>query len=318
MSRYKKIVKPFTEFVLGSVLGMAQMKILRNKLTVFCYHDITNTPSDFSRENSLNVPPEVFNFQIEHIKRNFNVIGPKQLLEPSIPSNAALVTFDDGFKSFFLNAVPIIEKQKVPAIIFLNMGPILGETFWSGLIVYLCKRRPDFIEFIKSQLLPFEIGEQPYLSCSKALVEKYLKQSGEEFHEIVSSYVGEFAEEADLQKASRNPYIFFGNHTYTHYVSSQMSDDDFLKDVKKNSKLLVSFPNYIDYFAFPFGAPKSTFTKDQVKLLFKEDFKKVFYSAASSLNSFPLTSYLDRITLLSDDNSTSKIKYRVMKAWLLS
>jgi hypothetical protein len=101
LNRYKKIVKPFAEFLLGSVLGMAQMKILKNKLTVFCYHDITNTPSDFSRENSLNVPPEVFNFQIEHIKRNFNVIGPKQLLEPSIPSNAALLTFDDGFKSFF-------------------------------------------------------------------------------------------------------------------------------------------------------------------------------------------------------------------------
>ena len=198
------------------------------------------------------------------------------------------------------------------------MGPILGETFWPGLIVNLCKRRPDFIEFIKSQLLPFEIGVQPYLSCSKALVEKYVKQSGEEFHEIVSSYVGEFAEEADLQKASRNPYIFYGNHTYTHYVSSQMSDDDFLKDVKKNSKLLMSFPNYIDYFAFPFGVPKSTFTNDQVELLFKEDFKKVFYSAASSLNSFPLTSFLDRITLISDDNSASKIKYRIMKAWLLN
>jgi len=297
---------------------MAQMRILRNKLTVFCYHDITNTPSDFSLENSLNVSLEVFKFQIKHIKKNFNLIEPKQLLEPSLPSNAALITFDDGFKSFFTNAVPILEKHKIPVIIFLNMGPIQGEMFWSGLIVFLCERRPDFIKYLKTQLLPLEIGEQPYLSCSKALVEKYLKQSGEEFHEIVSSYVGEFAEEADLQKAIRNPYIFFGNHTYTHYVSSQMSDDDFLKDVKKNSKLLVSYPNYIDYFAFPFGAPKSTFTKDQVKLLFKEDFKKVFYSAASSLNSFPLTSYLDRITLLSDDNSTSKIKYRVMKAWLLS
>ena len=98
MERLNNLIKSIVSYGLGSVFGVTQWRIFGNSLTVFCYHDVTDTPSDFSRENALNVPPDAFNFQIEYIKKNFNLIEPKQLLEQSIPSNAALVTFDDGFK----------------------------------------------------------------------------------------------------------------------------------------------------------------------------------------------------------------------------
>ena len=103
MKRLKKFVKPLAVFGIGSVLGILQRRIIENSLTVFCYHDVTKTPSDFSRQNSLNVPPKVFDYQIDYIKKNFNVIEPKQLMEQPLPLKAALVTFDDGFKSFFTN-----------------------------------------------------------------------------------------------------------------------------------------------------------------------------------------------------------------------
>ena len=318
MKGLKKFIKPLAVFCLGSVLGMAQRRIFGNSLTVFCYHDVTNAPSDFSRVNTLNVPPEMFEYQIAYIKENFNVIEPKQLMEQTLPTNAALVTCDDGFKSFFTNAVPILEKQKIPVIIFLNMGPIRGEMFWPGLIVFLCERRSDFIKYLKSQLSLEEEKVPLYLSCSQYLVEDYLEQTNENFQETVMDYVGLFADETDLEQCSHNPYVFYGNHTYTHYVSCLMTDDKFMADVENNSKLLREYPNYIDYFAFPFGQPESTFNESQVNLLLKAGFKKVFYSSTSSINYAPLASILDRITLLSEDSSHFKIMYRVMKPWLLN
>ena len=74
MRELKKFVKPLVVFGIGSVLGMVQKGIFGNSLTVFCYHDVTNTPSDFSRENALNVSPEVFEYQIAYIKKNFNLL----------------------------------------------------------------------------------------------------------------------------------------------------------------------------------------------------------------------------------------------------
>ena len=319
MRRLKKLLKPIAIFGLGSVFWIAQRRIFGNSLTVFCYHDVTNTPSDFSRENALNVPPEVFDHQIGYIKKYFNLIEPKQLLEQTLPSKAALVTFDDGFKSFFTNAIPILEKYKIPVIIFLNMGPIRGKMFWPGLIVFLCERRPDFVKYLKSQLPSEEEKKYPlYLSCSQLLVEDYLEQNNEDFKEVVLDYVGPFANETDLEQCCHNPYVFYGNHTYTHYVSCLMTEDKFMDDVENNSKLLKRYPNYIDYFAFPFGQPEITFTESQVQMLLETGFKKVFFSSASSYNSDPFAPFHDRITLLSEDSSPATIKYRVLKPWLLN
>ena len=318
MKEIKKILKKNIVFGLGSVLGIAQRKLYGKNLTVFCYHDVTNAPSDFSSENGLNVTPEVFNYQIAYIKKNFNVIGPKQLMEKTLPTNAALVTFDDGFKSFFTNALPILENNKIPLIIFLNMGPIRGEMFWPGLIVFLCEKRPDFITYLNSQI---ELGEEKvplYLSCSKDVVEDFIKKNSEDFQKIVLDYVGLFADENDLEKYSHNSYVFYGNHTYTHFVSCLMNDKNFFADVEKNSKFLRMYPNYIDYFAFPFGQPGSTFTDSQVKLLLEKEFKMVFFSSGTINESSPLPQFLDRVTLFSEDISHSKIMYRVMKPWLFN
>ena len=317
MRGFKKLMKPHIINVLGTVLGLAHRRLLRKSLTVFCYHDVTSGPSDFSRENALNVHPDVFDFQLRFINKNFNVIAPEQLMEPSLPANAALVTFDDGFKSFFTNALPILEKHRTPVLIFLNMGPIHGETFWSGLIVYLCGRRPDFIEYLKSRLQPNKMEDTPFLSCSQSLVESYLKQTGEDFQKVVSLFVGRFADETDLERTSRSPYVFYGNHTYSHFVSCLMSDDEFLSDVEKNAKFLRAYPNYLNYFAFPFGQPETTFTKFQVQLLLNTGVKKVF-SSASFYNLRPSASFLDRIALLPDDGSPAKIRFRVLKSFFMN
>ena len=48
----------------------------------------------------------------------------------------ALITFDDGSASIFENAAPILQKLWFKSV-FLNMGPIKEEDFYSGLICYL-------------------------------------------------------------------------------------------------------------------------------------------------------------------------------------
>jgi len=317
LKRLKKILKPLAEFGIGSIIGIAQRKIFEHSLTVFCYHDVTNFPSDFSRENLLNVPPEVFNYQISFIKNNFNLIKPSQLMEEHIPSNAALVTFDDGFKSFFTNAIPILEKYKIPVIIFLNMGPLKGEMFWPGLIVYLCKKEPEFIKFLNSKISIDGNKIDPFFSCSRKIVQKYLEEKKEDLRKTIADYVGVFADENDLEQFCENKNVFYGNHSYTHYISSLMTEKEFIEDIEKNTKLLIKYPNYIDFFAFPFGQPDTTFNEHQIQLLLNKEFRKVFSSSSSFINHSPIEKFLDRICLGENDNSSSKIKYKVIKPWFL-
>ena len=301
---------------LGLMPFILQKRLLRNSLTVFVFHDINKHPSDFSLDHSLNISPNVFDYQIKYIKNNFNVISPKHILERTLPENSALVTFDDGFKSFFTNVIPILNKYKIPALIFINMGPIKGETFWPGLIAYLCSRRNKFIEYLNQQLKSSNVN-QPILECTKSIVDGYIKNTNEDFNELVSDYVGNFANDSIISEASDNPYVFYGNHTYTHYISSHLSNNEFLNDVKKNYKLLKKFPNYLNIFAFPFGMPESTFNNYQVKLLTDSGAKRIFYSSGTNINRLPPDSLLDRISLDSKDDTNAKIRYKVFRPWLI-
>lgn len=42
----------------------------------------------------------------------------------TIPANAVLVTFDDGYQSFYTNAYPILVKMKIPAVNFIITGTL--------------------------------------------------------------------------------------------------------------------------------------------------------------------------------------------------
>ena len=49
--------------------------------------------------------------------------------EKRIPENGVVITFDDGYADVLYNALPLLEKYKIPATIFVTTGK-LGKEFW--------------------------------------------------------------------------------------------------------------------------------------------------------------------------------------------
>ncbi|MCC6346487.1 MAG: hypothetical protein IT388_04800, partial [Nitrospirales bacterium] len=79
LSRYPRVrhmLKSAKATAIGTFLGMVRSSSLESALTVFVYHDVSPSPGEFSRRYQLNVPPEVFDFQIGFIKAHFTLIGP--------------------------------------------------------------------------------------------------------------------------------------------------------------------------------------------------------------------------------------------------
>lgn len=66
--------------------------------------------------------------QLNELSKQYTFVSQKDLLDaissgPSLPEKSCLITFDDGLKTQTQNAVPILEKFKVPAIFFINSLP---------------------------------------------------------------------------------------------------------------------------------------------------------------------------------------------------
>ncbi|TAN43231.1 MAG: hypothetical protein EPN22_10405 [Nitrospirae bacterium] len=310
--RLKKALKSAKTTILGAALGIIKSGSLRSGLTVFVYHDVSPSPAESSRRYSLNVPPSVFEFQLEFIKKRFNVIGPDELLSGKVPPKAALITFDDGLKGFFTYAVPLLEKHELPVIIFMNMAPVKGEVFWSGLITYLCEKRDDFVPYLKERAGNGFNEKAPFLSCSREIVHSYLNASGRSFDEEVSAFIGPFAAEDDLKAASGIKNIYFGNHLYNHDNALLLSDSELIESFRKNEEALAAYSNTRPLFAFPFGQPGACFNEREMDILFANGAKKIF-SSFPVVNVNPSARFLHRIALYETDRSCPKIWHRIFR-----
>lgn len=267
-------------------------------ITIFVYHSVTDTPSEFEREFDLSVPPLIFDRQLRVIKQKYCCISADDLLEEKVPSKAALITFDDGFLSYFTTAIPILLSNNLPSICFLNMEPIIGgRIFWSGLINYLCKSN-DFICYLQS-CLSRDLPKPEFLCCSKSIVNQYLYQTGIDVSEQVNTYTGLFADEQVLESVRNNSVVHFGNHLFNHDVPLLMTDDELIDSYRKNELALKKYPNYRNVFAFPFGGPEDCFSERQISLILDAGAKRVF-SCSGWPNTNLKSPYLHRSQITSD------------------
>jgi peptidoglycan/xylan/chitin deacetylase (PgdA/CDA1 family) len=92
------------------------------RLVVLAYHDIAD-PAGFER-------------QVRHIRSFMSPVSLDDLLaamdgEHPLPARPVLVTFDDGDRSVYEEAMPILRSYEVPAVVFVVAG-LLGtdEPFW--------------------------------------------------------------------------------------------------------------------------------------------------------------------------------------------
>lgn len=87
---------------------------------IFIYHKVgdNSTPS-------TNVSIKLFKEQMAYLKEHsYNVISLKKLVhllknKQNLPKKCVVLTFDDGYKSIYYNAFPIIKKYSYPITVFL-------------------------------------------------------------------------------------------------------------------------------------------------------------------------------------------------------
>ena len=90
-----------------------------------------------SKYPSTNIQMDIFKKQIEIIKKsNYSFSDPNKLKKTfQIPkkNKEILITIDDAFQSFYLEAWPYLKKKKIPFILFVSTEPVgkRGYMTWS-------------------------------------------------------------------------------------------------------------------------------------------------------------------------------------------
>jgi len=96
----------------------------------------------------VSATPEEFAWQVAYLCRHFEPVSCRQIADAldgrsSLPPNAVAITFDDGYADFMDHALPILQRAKAPATVFVATDYVANrEPYWFDLVSSLLRRAP--------------------------------------------------------------------------------------------------------------------------------------------------------------------------------
>jgi peptidoglycan/xylan/chitin deacetylase (PgdA/CDA1 family) len=94
----------------------------RRRSCILTYHSLDDTGSVIS------VPPAVFREQMAWLADEGVPVVPLECIRDT--PGAVAITFDDGFRNFFEEAVPVLQKHRFSATVFVVAGFCGGSNDW--------------------------------------------------------------------------------------------------------------------------------------------------------------------------------------------
>ena len=255
-----------------SPIGAPLLRGFAGLATCLMYHRVAtgsaaDARSPFSPNLELFVAEEEFEKQIAWLARNYNCLPLGEavaLLEQrELPRRTVVVTFDDGYRDNLL-ALPILERHRVPATIYITTGAIARtRTLWW-----------DEQESALAALSTLELHGRRWELSTPALTSRAFADLNRLFKAMqpaaqdrlmaeLRARAGSeptFRDETilswdEVRMLDRHPLISIGAHTVDHHVMSQLSEEELEHQlVASRRELEHQLGHPVEHFAYPFGA----------------------------------------------------------------
>ena len=268
------------------LLRLWQAVVLRRKAVVLMYHRVL-TSEERKRSGShpaLVVDRDTFEKQMAVLKRRFVVLSAEEFanrLERKIPlpNSSCVITFDDGWRDNYTNALPILSKLGLPSLVFLPVNYIGRERlFWPEALTHLLwrvvehvrttpARRPRF----QSLLAPSRLDEvldltgddpRPAIIASvakqklvpRAEVEALIAALAAELHVWPADLVGtdgfiDWGQAAQMAAQG----VTFGGHGAEHVLLTQVAPDEQEREIRAAKTMLDTLNEPVPTFSYPNG-----------------------------------------------------------------
>ena len=223
------------------------------RFIVLAYHRLCHQieiPTDYRSDIELvSATIDDFEWQVRFLQRKFNLIRFRDVIDAlngttSLPPNAALITFDDGFIDFYEIALPILRRLGESACVFVTTSLVGTQaTFWYERLAY-CMLAAENVgttfEFGGSRwrLNEERRRRQTQLQDLLKLLKRCADVDRKHFlNELESRCSSSFATASAEQKAGSklmswanlkeafDAGIEIGAHTRTHPILSRLNDE---------------------------------------------------------------------------------------------
>ena len=116
----------------SSTSTLSTSTLVENKISILAYHQVRNNTKwdSFLIRELLITPPEIFEKDMKYLSDNgYKSIGLDELIyainnNKVLNSKSVVITFDDGYRDQYINALPILEKYNIKATFFIYTNAI--------------------------------------------------------------------------------------------------------------------------------------------------------------------------------------------------
>lgn len=252
----------------GSSLPLLGFQRIRHpKFVILCYHGVGESGNPLGTAPS----PELFKEQMRFLRENYRIVSMEDVCrELSCSANSepgVAITFDDGYRSTYAVAFPILQQYRLPATVYLTFEAVeTGQVAWYDrvfLAMALAARGELQLDLEGPWRFQLDSPEDR-LRAALELVALFRTLSNSRRRECcaflekrirvpqnaLSCRVLSWKQIHTMQNAG----IAFGSHTLTHPVVSQLAPQELEQELGDSKCLLeqnLGVP-VLD-FAFPFG-----------------------------------------------------------------
>lgn len=242
--------------------------------TILAYHRIGWPETERGRLDSklLSASPTGFDWQMDYVRRHFEVLSFEDLIDRfctgrPLPPNAALVTFDDGYRDNYDLAYPILRRYDLPATIFLVTGLIdsTQRMWWDELAAIVSTTEAKRVsvpglgrirlETSRDRLRAMERLRRHFKAISDDERRNRLKALR---NELGSGMQPEVEERTyltwDEVRTMNQHRITFGAHTHSHPILTRVSIERAEQEIADSKRIVErELGQPVRFFAYPNG-----------------------------------------------------------------
>lgn len=261
------------------------------------YHGFTDKENYQGIENDqgMHINVKEFRLQVEYLKKHYNIISLDVLIEHyisgrEIPYNSVVITIDDGYKSSYILAYPILKEFGIPATIFLPTDFIDKKNlFWIDRIEYAINKTKSnsFNLRIDKDVLSFNLhDDDSKRTCYRKIYPKLKSISEELREEIVENLERDLEQKLSIDEDLPEIYrplewhevlemlksgiISIGSHTCSHAILTKCNPENIKRELLLSRQLIgKKTGSYCRLFCYPCGSVKdfNHYTKSCLKEL---------------------------------------------------
>lgn len=246
-------------------------RMSRDRLLIVCYHGITN---DETSSDWLLHPVTCFEREIAFLVRHYEVLPVDEALArlygPGLNRPTASITFDDGYANNLSVALPVLQRFRAPATLYLTTGLIeTGGYLWTTVLQHSVQQsdRPGLQ--VGDDRVDGPLGTTPRERARRggALKELLKGFAADEREELTAKIVSQLGQADGLDpfrlltpdevsNLDSSGLVTFGGHTRTHPILSELPDPALESEIGGSIDDLRCLRHISNTFAYPNGRPR--------------------------------------------------------------